>query len=183
MKNEGSWSGTKRFTTIALAVLLIVDVGLGVFLWQSSRQNPEELRAQRETLALQAKLRKAEVERGRRIRASLPQIGLDCDKFYKDTFLDPATGYSAVESDFNTIADKAGLRTSATNFKEKVIKDHGVTELQISTTVDGSYSSVIQFINGLEQSKIFYLLNDLHLTSATAGAVKLQLDLRTYFRT
>ena len=42
---------------------------------------------------------------------------------------------------------------------------------------------MIKFINGLEQSKNFYLLNDLHLTSANAGMIKLQLDLRTYFRT
>ncbi|HUJ32426.1 MAG TPA: hypothetical protein VLY23_14165 [Candidatus Acidoferrum sp.] len=183
MSTQSSWSSTKRITTVALAVLLAADVGLGVFLWQSSRQRPEELRAQRENLALQAKLRKAEVERGQRIRASLSQVGIDCDKFYQNTFLNRAMGYSAVEADFNSIAEKAGLHTSAVNFKEKEIKDRGVTELSISTSVDGSYSSVIQFINGLEQSKNFYLLSDLHLTSASAGAIKLQLDLRTYFRT
>lgn len=178
-----SWHTTKLLATIALAVLLLVDVGLGVFLWRSSRQRPEELRAERDRLTLQAKLRKAEVDRGNAIRASLPQVGKDCSKFYQDAFLDKAVGYSSVEGDLSRIADKAGLHASGTTYKEKEIKDRGVTEISISTTVEGGYSSVIKFINGLEQSKNFYLLNDLHLTSATGGTIKLQLDLRTYFRT
>jgi Tfp pilus assembly protein PilO len=180
---SSSWHTTKLAATIALACLLVADIALGIFLWLGSRQQPEELRAERDRLTLQAKLRKAEVDRGNAIRASLPQVGRDCTKFYQDTFLEKAVGYSSVEADLSAIAGKAGLHASDTNFKETEVKDRGVTEISISTSVEGSYSSVIKFINGLEQSKNFYLLNDLHLTSANAGMIKLQLDLRTYFRT
>jgi Tfp pilus assembly protein PilO len=178
-----SWHTTKLAATIALACLLVADIALGIFLWLGSRQQPEELRAERDRLTLQAKLRKAEVDRGNAIRVSLPQVGRDCTKFYQDTFLEKAVGYSSVEADLSAIAGKAGLHASDTSFKETEVKDRGVTEISISTSVEGSYSSVIKFINGLEQSKNFYLLNDLHLTSANAGMIKLQLDLRTYFRT
>ena len=44
---------------------------------------PSTLRAQRDLLATQAKLLKADVKRGEQIRASLPQVGKDCDAFYE----------------------------------------------------------------------------------------------------
>ena len=182
MSATSTWTITKRLTAAALAVLLAADIALVVFLWRNSQQGPAEVRAQLDRLSLQAKLRRAEVARGDKIRASLSQVGKDCDKFYRDTFLDKASGYSALDKDLSSIAAKAGLRMSGVTYKEAEVKGRGVTEISIATGVEGNYSSIIQFINGLEQSKNFYLLNDLHLTSAKAGAIKLELALRTYFR-
>lgn len=176
------WKTTKRVVAIFLGLLLALDVALGVFLWRTSRQTPEEARAEVDRLTLQAKLRRAELARGEKIRVSLPQVGRDCDKFYQSAFLDKVSGYSALESDLSSIANKAGLHISGTNYKETEVKNRGVTLISISTGVEGSYPSIIQFIDGLEQSKNFYLLNNLSLASDKAGEIKLQLELRTYFR-
>jgi hypothetical protein len=48
--------------------------------------------------------------------------------------------------------------------------------------VNGDYPSVVRFINGLERSNNFYVLDGLQLAESTAGNVKLNLRLRTYFR-
>lgn len=183
MRATGGWSKTKRTIIVVLAVLVVADVAAAVFLWHTSRQQPAAMRAEAEHLALQAKLREADVARGRKIRASLPQVGVDCTRFYQNAFLPQGSGYSTIDADLSSIAQKAGLRISDTSYKEGDVKSHGVEEISISASVDGSYSSVIQFINGLEQSKNFYLLNDLVLTSAKGGAIKLNLKLRTFFRT
>jgi len=167
----------------ALAVLVAADLALVFFLWQDMRNAPEAMRAQRDRLAIQAKLLRADVERGEKIRASLPQSGRDCETFYDESFLSAPQGYSGIESDLGTIASKAGVKTSGFAFKEKEIKDRGVVEISISTSVDADYPSIIQFINGLEQSKNFYLLDGLQLASASPGAIRLGLELHTYFRT
>ena len=168
---------------LALAALLAMDAGLLYVRWQGSHEAPYEMRAQRDRLQAQAKLLRADVQRGEKIRASLSQVGKDCDSFYHENFLDPKSGYSDIESDLGSIAQKSGLKTSAITFKEKALKDHGVTEIGISTSVEGSYASIIQFISGLERSKNFYLLNDLRLDSVTTGGIRLRLELQTYFRT
>jgi Tfp pilus assembly protein PilO len=178
-----TWRSWKTWTVVALTLLLAADVALCVFLWQTSREAPDEMRAQRDRLALQERLLKADIERGDKIRASLPQVGKDCQEFYQQSFLDASTGYSSVEKDLGAIAAKSGLKTSGFAFKEEPVKNRGVTEMSITTSVDGNYASVIQFINGLERSKNFYLLKNLSLSSATSGDVKLQLELHTYFRT
>lgn len=176
-------SNWKTWTGIVLVALVVMDAALGAFLYQVSREGPQQMSAERDRLATEAKLLKADVERGEMIRKSLPQVGKDCDTFYHRMFLDSATGYSSVQGDFNSIAASAGLRTTGITFKEKQIQDRGVTEVSMNMSVEGDYAAVVKFINALERSRDFYLLNDLHLSSATAGGIKLDLVLRTYFRT
>jgi hypothetical protein len=183
MTTNGNWRTWKRSVGILLGLLLLADVALVAFVWNASRQGPDALRAERNQLVLQAKLLRADLRRGETIRASLPQVGADCDTFYRQSFLDAKTGYSQIESDLGAIAQKADVRTPALSFQQKQIEDRGVTEISIKTAVDADYPSVIRFINGLERSKNFYLVDELRLASATPGTIQLQITMHTYFRT
>src|ERR1700690_1559263 len=180
---SAKWQSWKKSTGIALALLLLADGALAGYLWQLNREGPDEIRAQRDRLAIQAKLLKADVARGQKIRASLPRVKKNCDAFYNDSFLDRITGYSDIETDLDSIAAKAGVKTSGFSFKQKEVKNRGVTEISIETSVEAGYPAVIEFINGLERSKYFYLLDELQLGSASTGAIRLQIGLHTYFRT
>jgi hypothetical protein len=183
MTVKTTWKAWKTWVGVALALVLAMDLALAGYLWHASYQQPQALRNQRDLLALQAKKLKADVSRGEKIRADLPQAGKDCDAFYQQSFLDSPTGYSRIESDLGEIAMKSGVKISGYTFKQKDLKNRGVTEIQITTTLDADYPAVIQFINGLERSKNFYLLDSLHLTSVSTGGIRLDLDLHTYFRT
>jgi len=183
MTTNGNWQTWKMSVGIALALLLLADAALVAYLWNGSRQGPDALRAERNQLALQAKLLRADLRRGETIRASLPQVGADCDAFYRQSFLDAKTGYSQIESDLGDIAQKANVKTPALSFEQKPIEGRGVTEIAIKTSVDADYPSVIRFINGLERSKNFYLVDELHLTSEAAGTIQLEITMHTYFRT
>jgi microsomal dipeptidase-like Zn-dependent dipeptidase len=178
-----SWQKWKDATRILLGALITADLLLAAFLWQAARQGPEAMRVQRDRLAAQEILLRADVQRARKIRASLPQVGKDCDAFYHESFLDAASGYSSIQTDINALAAKAGVRTSGLTFTQKDIAGRGVTEISIQTGVSADYPALIRFINNLERSRNFYLLDDLQLGSATAGEIRLQLTLHTYFRT
>ena len=172
----------KFWTSIALAALLAVDLGLALFLWQGGQADPVSLRAEREHFLLQAKLLRADIERGERIRASLPKAGRECNDFYHDSFLPADTGYSQIESDLGAISRETGVRTTGFSFMRADVKERGATEIRISATVDADYPSLVRFINGLERSKNFYLLDSLKLASAATGGIRLALELHTYFR-
>jgi len=179
----GNWQAWKKWTSGALGLILALDIALVAFVWKSSLQGPKEMRAERDRVAIQAKLLRADVERGERIRASLPQAGRECDAFYRDSFLDGVSGYSQIEADLGAIASQAGVKTSGFTFKQKDISGRGVTEISIATGLDADYPAIIQFINGLERSKNFYLLDSLHLATGNTGGLRLELELHTYFRT
>lgn len=177
------WQPWKIWVGTALALLLLADLGLAIFLWQGAGQGPEALQTQRDRLAVQAKLLRADVERGEKIRASLPEAGKQCDAFYQQSFLNNASGYSKIESDLGAIAAQSGVKTTDLTFKQTDITNRGATEVAINATVEGDYPALVHFINSLETSKNFYLLDSLKLNSAKEGGVKLALELHTYFRT
>jgi len=176
-----AWEAAKKWTGIALAVLVVADLALAFFFLNTARETPEALRAERDRLAMQARLLGADIARGDKIRASLPQVGKDCDAFYRASFLDSATGYSQIEADLSAIAEKTGVKTSGFGFKRKDIPERGVSEISVRTSVNADYAQIIQFINGLERSKNFYLVDSLQLASSE-GSIRLELELHTYFR-
>jgi hypothetical protein len=180
-----TWTVWKKTIAIALALLFAADLALVYQLWQSSREGAAALSAQRDRLKTQAALLKGDVTRGERIRQDLSGEGREYDTFYHTAFLSADNGYSTIEDDLGSIAAKANLRSSGISFKQKELKGRDVTEIDISDTVEGDYPAIIQFINGLEHSKNFYLLSNLRLQSASTpgGGIRLQLDLQTYFRT
>jgi len=166
----------------ALGLLLVVDAGLAVLLWQLRQSDPAELRAAHAALETKAKLLRADIARGQSIQKNMPAVGKEADAFYQDEIPRAGKGYSGIVSDLGEIATKSGLTTSATAFHEAQVKGRGVTEIGIADSVEGNYTSVLQFISGLERSKNFYLLDDLSMDRAESGHLHLTLDLRTYFR-
>jgi Tfp pilus assembly protein PilO len=176
--------GWKRWVQVALALLLAADAGLAIERWRmnvAASEQQLQLRAVRlraEVAALQSNLNRARsVERG------IPRIANECDRFYDEQLLGPSQGYAALVADLGNIAQKAGLQTSGVRFAQKEASEHGVTEVDASAIIEGNYDALIRFINGLERSKNFYVLDSLQLASSTKGQVKLNIRLHTYFRT
>jgi Tfp pilus assembly protein PilO len=180
---KGTWEALRKSIRIGLALLFLADVVVAGLYWQTTREDRADMLAERQRLMGESKLLHADMIRGEQIRASLPEAGRQADAFYKQSFLDASTGYSQIESDLSSIAAKSGVKTTGFTFKEKAIKDRGVTQISITTGVSADYPQIIQFINGLERSKNFYLLDSLQLASGTPGAIKLELSLHTFFRT
>lgn len=176
------WRVLRKWITFALVALFVVDLGLVYIRWQSSPESVAAMRIQRDQLERQAALLKGDVQRGEKIRNSLNNVQRDYDAFYKTAFLSTADGYSAIESDLAGLASKSGLRTANIGFQQKDVKGRGVTDVSIDQTVEGDYPALVQYINGLEHSKYFYLLSDLKLDTASTGGIRLHLDLHTYFR-
>jgi Tfp pilus assembly protein PilO len=178
------FSNWKTLVLTGLGVLLAADILLAVVIVKSSSVSPEQARIEHDNLQTQARLLDADVARAERIKTKLEDVGKKSDTFYKEELPSSEKGYSDVEIDLGSIAEKAGLKTSLLGFHQKEIKDRGVTEIQITAAVEGDYSSLLKFVDGIERSEKFYLLDGLTLASGSAGGeIKLNLTLRTFFRT
>ena len=178
-RNSQRW---KRWVSTAVVVVLLLDGVLFAINWRSGQMAPQNQRDEAAKLKRQADLLTADITRAEALRRHLPDVRKNCAKFYSEQFLAVASGYSSVVSDLGELAGHAGLKTSGVSFRQKAVEKRGVVEVEISAAVEGDYPSLIHFINGLERSTNFYLLNNLTLASATTGGIKLQLELRTYFR-
>jgi hypothetical protein len=78
------------------------------------------------------------------------------------------------------------LRPSDISFRQSQQRDRraprDIVEVGISATVEGDYASLVRLVNGLERSPNFYLLDAMALSSTSGGLIRLNLELRTYFR-
>jgi Tfp pilus assembly protein PilO len=178
-RNSMYW---KRWVRLALGIVLVLDAVLLYANWSATGAGPQALARQRLDLRQQDKLLGADVRRVAAIRERLSDVQRQADQFYADEFLQPATGYSMIVADLNEISGKAGLHLSRVDFKERPLESRGVTEITVTTSVEGDYANLVRFINGLERTENFYLLENISLAASTAGSIKLNLQLRTYFR-
>lgn len=176
-RNDLNW---KKWTRWALGLLLVVDGALLFVNWRNggAEAQAQNLRALKYQYAVMSK----DVSHAQDIEKRLPQIQEQCDAFFKKQLSPASGGYSAIVADLAKIAEKAGIRTSGVSYNQQPVTDRGVIEVEVAGTVEGDYSSLVRFINGLERSDSFYLLDKLVLASSTEGKIKLTLELRTYFR-
>lgn len=179
MRNLGAW---KKRIRIAVLAVLAGDALLFWFNWQLAGEAPEQAEQQLDQLRRQHRMWSADIQRASEIRSKLGQIERDCNQFYEEQFLGEEVGSSTMVGDLTAIAAKAGLEARGVTYKQTELEKRNVIEVAIAATVEGSYSSIVAFINGLEQSRRFYLMENLALASAQGGGLRLNLQLKTYFR-
>ena len=157
----------------------LVLVGINWKLSLSPSTSGQELRA----LEHERDLMKLDLKNAQSIKRDLPAVQRQCDDFFEKELRPRESGYSQIVSDLGVIARDAGLQINATRFNEHGVDKHGVNELSIALSMEGPYASLVTFINSLERSGNFYLLDNLALDSSANGQLRLSLNLRTYFRT
>lgn len=165
-----------------LVVLLAADLILVGVNWKLNR-SPHVQAGDLNRLALQEKSYRADNARLERFRTELPADEKQWDEFFTTHFHPAGAGYSAISEDMGQLARSAGLQSDTITFHQHNPDARGLMEIEISTAVEGNYDSLIQFLDKLEHSDNFYVLDSLALASSSAGKLRLNLQLRTYFRT
>jgi Tfp pilus assembly protein PilO len=166
---------------IAIALVLLADLALIGVNWQL-RLAPRTAGDQLRVLRHQQELMTLDLRRGEAIRKDLPAVQRQCDEFFQRQLRPSDGGYSTILSDLASMARESGLQLNSTRFKQHEVTKHGVNEITISLSMEGPYPSLVSFINSLERSDNFYLLDTLGLDASQNGILRLTLDLRTYFR-
>ncbi len=172
----------KIVTRWIVAAILAADLGL--LGYDVYRQAPTDAAQTQEENRVRAGLNRLreDVKQADSIREYLPEIRKQYDGFFTNELRPAATGYSSIVADLNSIGKEAGLRLNGLSFTQRDVGDRGVTEIQITGAVEGAYPNLVSFINGLERSNSFYVLEGLELASSTGGELRMNLKLKTYFR-
>ena len=169
-----------------VGALLVADAAMGVYSAEmaSSKMTPQQELAQQTT---QLKLLKADVERASAIQQDIPKIKSDCDRF-EGALPSTGGGYSVISSELADLAREAGLQISTLGFHGKELAGKGMTEVAVDATVTGDYKSVVRFLNGIQRSTNYYVVESLTLGAdagtpgASHGSVKVVLHLKSYFK-
>jgi hypothetical protein len=172
----------KAIVRWVLMVILALDIILIAVNWrlnQTAQVPAGEIRQ----LEMEVKSYRADNARLEKFRSELPADEKQWDSFFTTHFRPAGAGYSAVSADLGVLSRTAGLRMDSISFREHIPDARGLMEVDITTAVEGDYESLINFLDKLEHSDHFYVLDGLGLASSSAGKLRLNIQLRTYFRT
>jgi len=172
----------KRWVRNGVTALLAADALLLGVLWYNAIEHPEAEQRNLERLRQENKKLGGDVRRATTFREELPQVQKNCESFLRDTLLVSSSGYSTIVADLEKIASEAGLPPGTVGFKQKPADKQGIIEVEVTAAVDGPYVALVKFVNGLERSKNLYLLDAMSLNSSRERGIRLNLIMRTYFR-
>jgi len=165
-----------------LAIILLADAVLIGVQWKLN-SSPHVQVGELNRLDMMVKQYRADNTRLERFKAELPADEKQWDEFFTTHFHPAGAGYSAISEDLGDLSRSAGLRSDAISFHQHTPDARGLMQVDISTAVEGDYDSLVQFLNKLEHSDNFYVLDSLALASSSLGKLRLNVQLRTYFRT
>src|SRR5579863_10508918 len=165
-----------------LTVILLADAVLIGVRWRMNN-SPHVQIGDLNRLAMMEKQYRADNARLERFKSELPADEKQWDEFFNTHFNPAGAGYSAISEDLGDLSRSAGLRSDTISFHQHAPDARGLMQVDIATAVEGDYDSLVQFLNKLEHSDNFCVLDSLALASNTQGKLRLNLQLRTYFRT
>ena len=183
------WAGVALL--VAVNLYLVIQMGLA---WKlSNSQNAEALAKQ------QVQLKSAEI-------AAKPLEGLDVklasasdqsDDFYRTRL---PMSYSGIASELGELKKKSKVRLSRVNYSQPAAANgkkapegpggtlvpstgkNQLTEVLMDASLTGDYRSLVEFINGLERDKVFFLIDGITLTGQQSGQVSLRIRTTTFLR-
>ncbi len=186
---KGLASPLRRNLKIAVVACLAADLAL--LGWLLSPRAPSRAAMTAQLAAARAhyvalRLQAAELARlNRRIRTSRQQM----QALMAQGIPQQADASSKLLTEFNRIAGLTGVMVSGEQFNPDKKAQDGLRRIAISLQVAGPYAGVVRFVNQVERSPMFLLINQVSASGAGGGGaggpgggnlVKLQVQLEAY---
>jgi Tfp pilus assembly protein PilO len=162
----------------ALLVIVLYMVAHLFFLSQSLKAHDADALSQQRTRLTTARLQ-AQPLRG--LDSKIVASNQDADAFYADRL---PYAYSEVLSELGRLTQKSSVRLANVQYGQNPVLSgaNALTELHMDASVSGDYRPIVEFINGLERDKMFFLVNGINLSGQQTGMVNLRIRLTTYLR-
>jgi type IV pilus assembly protein PilO len=163
-----------HFLGVGLLVLLNLVLGVRLFAeWQTLRASGTEQIEQAQT-----RYRVLDLEM--RPLLGLPEK-VTATRKQGEQFYDQRLpgAYSTISGAIGDLANKNSVHLTRVSYVQAP-SISGLAEVRMDASLSGEYAPLMHFINGLERSKNFFLIDGLTLTGQQGGLVNLRLRLTTY---
>lgn len=168
---------TRNRLKIVIAALVLVDA-VAVAMLLTPLAGMREVR-QQEMRELWQELKAREFAPWRGLDKKIPVAKEEIDTFYQERF---PSEESAVSADLAKVASETGVRVSGVKYSVKDAPIGGLQRIEIQANFSGDYLQLVRFINALERSRLFFLVDGVELGSEQNGVVGLQIKAETYLR-
>jgi hypothetical protein len=173
------WRDNVRAWALPLGLLLLAATALGVYRVRfADRVGALRIAIERESGEL-GKLREQRqslvdlVARAERSRSGIREL-------YEQRFATESERLTSLIREVKDLAERAGLRLTAIGYPDRELEDYGLIDRSIVFSVNGDYRKLRQFVNFLELSDSFVILQSIQV-SGGSNELGLSLELATLF--
>jgi hypothetical protein len=178
---------TRAKLKLTIGGLLLVDA-VAVVLLLSPLVGSEHSREQQSNeLWRELQSRTREIQPLRGLDKKIPRAAEQIDGFYKQRLTSES---SVVSTALDKIATQSGVKLVGLSYSQRDTSDQakaaeavGLSQMAIDAELSGGYLSVMHFINSLERSQLFFLIDSVELGSEQSGGIHLKMRLETYVKT
>jgi len=175
--SNGESLARPRILTI-LTVLLALDGVLLFFVLWPPGQTPEQRQAELRRSRAQYEGLLNTVKQMRDLRIKLQGAIQNDQQFSRDYFLRRKTAFSAMVTELEQLASQNHLKTSSVSYRLKEDANQMEFEnVELTLSVDGQYPDLVHFINRVEQSQLFWIIDSMSVGTSPGQGQGLRLNL------
>ena len=164
---------------VVLAGVCLYLLAQMVYAWRTAKSQDTTAVARQEATMRQAEIAARPLAG---LDEKLKQATVESDEFYARRL---PYSYSEVAGELGALAMKDKVKLTREQYTPNPVLEGGIaplTEVRIDASLTGDYRPLVQFINGLERDKMFFLIRGVALVGEQSGAVGVRLALTTYLR-
>jgi type IV pilus assembly protein PilO len=168
---------------VTLAVLLVANLVAAVFAFHPLGGSAEDLARQMRSKQRDLAQQLLRVERTRGLVAKVQQAKVEGDKFLDECTLNQRTAYSTLISEMGKMAAQSGMTPKESSSQpDPVPGSDTIEQLTISANYEGSYASLTKFVNMLDKSPRFLIIESMQAQPQANGGLNVNIRLDTFIR-
>jgi type IV pilus assembly protein PilO len=167
-----------------IGFLLVANLVAAFAVFQPLGGSAEELDVEARRLNTQLQQRQAALKKLRALVAKIEQARAAGDEFLTTYFMDRRTLSSTIVSELSTAAKEAGIRPKEHAFGFDPIEGSDTLSMvTITANYEGTYGDLLEFVNRLDKSPRFLILDTLTAAPQQGGTnLNVNIKLNTFVR-
>jgi hypothetical protein len=177
------WYQRRYWVYGGLIGVLVLDVVVYVSWLRRPLMLPGTGPARLQALEKEVAEHQSEVTRLERIRSQVPHLQPQLEGFATEHIPSEQVGFSGVALDLQEAASQAGVALESVSYKTEADRQQvDLLRVAVNATLAGGYPNLLRYLEGLERSPHFYLIDGLEVVGTQRGHLQLKMELITYFR-
>jgi Tfp pilus assembly protein PilO len=167
-----------------LAVLLLANLAAALFVFKPWAASQAELESQAAALRREVQQRRDATANLRLLVVKVQKGRQEGDQFLTGYFMNSRTAYSTAVSELMQAAQRSGMRPREHSFEMTPVEgSDDLSMMSVTGGYEGTYGDLIQFVNLLDRSPRFLILDSLQAVPVQGGTLlSVALKLNTFVR-
>ena len=163
----------KGFVRLAIVLVVNAFVFSGITFRLANKQ--DRLAADQEQLSAELAQKTEELERLTTTEGRLAENASAVTEFWTDTVKTRVPGLTEAWEEIDRLANESNVVKSRTGYDRDLL-DVGLEQITATMPVEGNYFDLVRFINRLERSPRFFLVEEVRLSQRESDDTTIRLD-------